>query len=184
MATPAIFLDRDGVIIENRANYVRDWSDVTFIGSAMEAMVTLARLSLPIIIVTNQSAVGRGIITKSVAEEINQQLVKAIEKFGGRVNAVFMCPHSPKDHCNCRKPEPGLLFQASRDLDITLSRSILVGDALTDIEAGRNAGVGRTALVLTGRGKAQLNLPEAASLKPFEVFSDLKALVEDDSFNY
>jgi D-glycero-D-manno-heptose 1,7-bisphosphate phosphatase len=182
MAVPAVFLDRDGVIIENRSNYVRSWADVEFIQPALAALISLSQHSLPIVIVTNQSAVGRHIITPSMADEINQRVVLAIEQAGGRVDAVFICPHAPDDHCACRKPEPGLLLGAAKKMNLDLSRSFLVGDALTDIQAGRSAGLRRTAMVLTGRGREQLALPGAAALEPLEVFADLKAVVENGFF--
>jgi D-glycero-D-manno-heptose 1,7-bisphosphate phosphatase len=182
VAVPAIFLDRDGVIIENRPNYVRNWSDVEFIEPALEAMISLARLAVPIVIVTNQSAVGRHIITRATADEINQRVVSTIEEAGGRVDSIFLCPHTPEDRCVCRKPEPGLLLQAARELNLDLSRSIMVGDALTDVQAGRRAIVGRTILLLTGRGREQLAMPEAVSLEPLEIYPDLKAVVEKGLF--
>ena len=90
-----------------------------------------------------------------------------------------MCPHAPAQACSCRKPEPGLLLKAARELNINLSDSILIGDALTDLETGINAGVGHTILVKTVRGRDQLKRKKAAFLKPFTVHEDLyKALVE------
>ena len=84
-----------------------------------------------------------------------------------------MCPHAPKANCDCRKPKPGLLLQAGQELSLDLSRSIMIGDALTDIKAGQAAGVGRTALVLTGRGSDQARLPEAAEIRPLFTYNSL-----------
>lgn len=175
MPTPAIFLDRDGVIIENRPDYVRDWSQVAFFHSGLQALAAVAKTPYLLVIITNQSAVGRGIITLSTAQQINQRLVTEIEKRGGRIDAVYMCPHAPHEKCACRKPAPGLIQQATADLNIDLPRSILIGDALTDIQAGRLAGIGQNVLVLTGRGPAQCILPEADALQPFPVAADLYA---------
>lgn len=179
MAVPAIFLDRDGVIIENRADYIRTWSHVTYIQPAFEALISLSQLPYPIIIVTNQSAVGRKLISKAVADEINQRLVLEIRQAGGRIDGVYMCPHAPEANCSCRKPKPGLLLQAAEELNLDLARSIMVGDALTDIHAGRKAGVGQAVMVLTGRGKDQLALPETAELEPLHVYPNLKFVFED-----
>jgi D-glycero-D-manno-heptose 1,7-bisphosphate phosphatase len=175
---PAVFLDRDGVIIENQDNYIRSFKDVIFYPQALKALASAAGSPYKIIIVTNQSAVGRGIISLQLAMDINQKVVSVIEKNGGRVDGVFMCPHHPQADCNCRKPQPGLLFQAVQKLSVDLSRSIMVGDALSDVLAGQNAGVPTRILVLTGRGSHQVCLPEAATLKPFMVIETLDKAID------
>jgi D-glycero-D-manno-heptose 1,7-bisphosphate phosphatase len=108
------------------------------------------------VIVTNQSAVGRGLISLETADEINNRLIQLIHHHGGRVDAVYMCPHRPDDGCFCRKPKPGLLIQAAKDLSLDLSRSWMIGDALSDILAGQTAGVRQAILLMTGRGKDQI----------------------------
>ncbi len=175
---PAVFLDRDGVIIENRAGYVRTWDDVAFYEQALEALRLMRPLPCAIVIVTNQSAVGRGIISLAQAEAINRRVVEHIRSRGGRVDAAYLCPHAPGTGSSCRKPQPGMLLQAARDLNLDLSRSWMVGDALTDLQAGQAAGVAQTVLVRTGRGEAQLSLPEAANLGDFRVVNDLLSLVQ------
>lgn len=170
---PAIFLDRDGVIIENREDYVRSWSDVAFIPAALKALHAAHNSPYKIVLVTNQSAIGRGLITLEQAEEINQRVVAAVTASGGRVDATFMCPHTPQEGCNCRKPLPGLFLQAAEKLNLDLSRSFMVGDALSDLQAGRTAGVREAMLVQTGRGQAQMHLTEAALLQPFHIFDSL-----------
>ena len=176
---PAIFLDRDGVLIENQPNYVRSWADVILFPEAMAAVAAASRL-LPhkIIIVTNQSAVGQGLVSLSTVEAINQQLVQLITAANGRIDAVFTCPHLPADRCLCRKPQPGMLLQAATQFDLDLSQSIMIGDALTDVVAGRQAGVAVSALVRTGRGVEQLQLPEARRLQPLPVFDHLSAALQ------
>ncbi|MGE5222757.1 MAG: D-glycero-alpha-D-manno-heptose-1,7-bisphosphate 7-phosphatase [Omnitrophica WOR_2 bacterium] len=171
---PAVFLDRDGVIIENREDYVRAWSDVAIYPQALRALARLQSKPYKIVIVTNQSVIGRGIITPSEAEAINQRLVKEIVRAGGRVDGLFVCPHAPQENCACRKPKPGLFIQAARRLDIDLSQSILIGDSLSDLSAGQAAGVRQTALVLTGHGAVQSRSPEAALLRPFLTFDTLE----------
>jgi D-glycero-D-manno-heptose 1,7-bisphosphate phosphatase len=151
----AIFLDRDGVIIENCANYVRSWADVVIYPQALAALAKISKLPYKVVIVTNQSAVGRGLISLSTAWTINDRLTEEISRSGGRIDAVFMCPHAPEDGCECRKPRPGLLFQAQQALSLDLSLSLMIGDALTDLMAAQAAAVGRMALVRTGRGAAQ-----------------------------
>jgi histidinol-phosphate phosphatase family protein len=169
----AIFLDRDGVVIENRSNYVRDWGDVEFIPSAVQALAQNSSCPFQFIFVTNQSAVGRGIISLSTAQAINDRIVAELRENGCRIDGVFMCPHKPEDNCACRKPKPGLLYQAANLLSINLSESLLIGDALTDLRAGSAAGISTLSLVLTGRGKEQLNLMSQTDLVDAYVHLDL-----------
>jgi D-glycero-D-manno-heptose 1,7-bisphosphate phosphatase len=152
----AVFLDRDGVIIQNRESYVRCWEDVEFLPFALQSLRLLSQSPLKIIIVTNQSAIGRGIISASQAASINERIVQMINEAGGRVDGLFVCPHTPEDHCSCRKPLPGLIFQAAETLCIDLLASFMIGDALTDIQAGQAAGIPINILVKTGRGQEQV----------------------------
>ena len=170
---PALFLDRDGVIIENRANYVRSWRDVAIFPQALTALAEVKDSRYKIIIVTNQSAVGRGIISMDTAEQINQRLAVEIVKENGRVDDVFMCPHAPDDNCACRKPKPGLLLQAAAKHDIDLSRSYMIGDALTDLAAGQAAGVYQSILLRTGRGLVQSQMPESVHFQPLHIQNSL-----------
>lgn len=175
---PAIFLDRDGVVIENRAEYVRTWQDVAFIPGALEALARLSKTGFAIILVTNQSAVGRGVISAAMAEEIQREIEAKIHAAGGRVDATMMCPHAPWENCPCRKPRPGLILQAAEKLGLDLKQSYMVGDALTDVQAGRSAGVGKSILVLTGRGEDQIRLPSAVEVAPLDVFPCLSDFVD------
>jgi len=152
---PAIFLDRDGVIIENRDDYVRHWDDVTFIPEAIEALRAIASLDYAVVIVTNQAVVGKGILSLQEAEAINQRVMREVNAMGGRIDAAYLCPHRPDENCSCRKPKPGMLMRAANDLNLKLANSILVGDAITDMQAARAAGVDAT-LVRTGRGEREL----------------------------
>jgi D-glycero-D-manno-heptose 1,7-bisphosphate phosphatase len=181
---PAIFLDRDGVIIENRARYVRSWADVQIFPQALAALAGLSQWPHKIVIVTNQSAVGRGLISLGTAQAINERLVQEIGRSGGRIDAVFMCPHAPADGCDCRKPRPGLLLQAQETLRLDLPRSVMIGDALSDLTAARAAAVGHVALVRTGRGASQehaLATTDFAngSLSVCDTLADVFALVKD-----
>jgi len=152
---PAVFLDRDGVVNQNRADYVKDWSEVEFLPGAFDALRRLARTDFAIVLVTNQSVVGRGIISQEEAWDINRRMVETIRAQGGRVDGAYLCPHHPDEHCECRKPRPGMLLQAADELDLDLGRSYLIGDAVTDMQAAEAAGV-EGILVLTGRGEEQV----------------------------
>lgn len=174
---PALFLDRDGVIIENRASYVRAWEDVVFFPSALEALRLAATLPLRIVIVTNQSAVGRGIISLAAAVELNQRIVHTIELAGGRIDGVYMCPHAPEEHCMCRKPQPGLFLRAAEELSIGLLHSIMIGDAQSDLLAGQAAGINNLIMVKTGRGIVQARLNTVALHTPYWIVDDLACAI-------
>lgn len=176
---PALFLDRDGVIIENRSNYVRAWSDVSIYPQAIEALIKVKPTGYKTIIITNQSAVGRGLISPEIAQEINLRLIEEIQSSGGRIDGLFMCPHAPHDNCACRKPQPGLILEAADSLSLDLSRSILVGDALSDIMAGQSAGVGKNVLVRTGRGDAQSTIALADQIPPFLIYDTLADAISE-----
>ena len=151
----AVFVDRDGVICWNRDDYVKSWEEFVFLRGARKALLRLARLELPIIVVTNQSIINRGIAPVEVVEDIHTRMVRAVEAAGGRIDRVVYCPHRPDEGCACRKPEPGLLIAAAEEFGLDLSQSYLIGDAETDMQAGRAVGC-RRYLVLTGRGRRQL----------------------------
>jgi len=123
---PAIFLDRDGVIIENRSNYVRSWADVQIYPQALNALANISESQYKIVVVTNQSVVGRGYISLEMANEINDRFIAEINKHGGRIDGVYMCPHAPEDNCKCRKPQPGLLLKAAQDLSVNLEQSVMI----------------------------------------------------------
>lgn len=170
---PAIFLDRDGVLIENRADYVRDWSQVKIYPEAIRALSFPAIKNYKIVIVTNQSAIGRGLLLQETAEEINSRLVNLIHQQGGQVHAVYMCPHKPDDGCFCRKPKPGLLLQAVKDLSLDLKRSWMIGDAWSDVQAGQTAGVKKAVLLKTGRGREQLTQLRPKNISNHLIFENL-----------
>ncbi len=177
IARPAVFLDRDGVIIENRDDYVKSWREVRFLPGAFAAMHRLGTLGYVVVIVTNQSAVGRGLLALADAVRINERIVAAIEAHGGRVDACYLCPHRPEERCACRKPAPGMLLRARDDLGLDLARSYLVGDAVTDIEAAE-AVHAQGVLVRTGRGDAEaIRLGNCGSTR-CRVVPDLGAALE------
>jgi D-glycero-D-manno-heptose 1,7-bisphosphate phosphatase len=175
---PAVFLDRDGVLIENRPDHVRSWQDVSILPDAVEALHRIDVSGHRIVLVTNQAAIGRGLLSLEEAEAINRQLVATLRRSGVEIDGVFLCPHRPEDACDCRKPAPGLILQAAAALGLDLAASLLVGDAVSDLQAGVAAGVGRVALVRTGRGREQESLLAAAGLAAAPVFDRLAEAVE------
>lgn len=180
--TPALFLDRDGVVIENQPAYVRDWADVDIFPQAIRALKRLAALPIPIILVTNQSVIGRGLISRSQGEAINRELKQHIENSGGRIDGIMMCPHAPEENCSCRKPQPGLLLEAAEIYGIDLKISHLIGDAVTDLQAGYAAGIPNLTLLRTGRGLKQALLASKEFRPPYSLFDDLEQAVSAQFF--
>jgi D-glycero-D-manno-heptose 1,7-bisphosphate phosphatase len=170
---PAVFLDRDGVLVENRDEYIREWSHVKIIPKILEALTGFQREGFKIVVVTNQSAIGRGLVSTSSAQEISDRLVKTIKENGGWIDAVYICPHTPEDQCLCRKPKPGMLLQAAQELSLDLASSWMIGDAWSDLQAGQAAGVRGTIMVRTGRGSAQLRETKPENITPILVCEDL-----------
>jgi D-glycero-D-manno-heptose 1,7-bisphosphate phosphatase len=141
VCTSAVLLDRDGVINCRRAgDYVLGWSQFIFTPGIREALKSLAALQLPMIVISNQSAVGRGLLDPALLEEITAMMNEALLSDGIALTAVYYCIHKPADGCSCRKPKPELLYRAAADFNIDLARSVFVGDSDTDIQAARSAG--------------------------------------------
>jgi D-glycero-D-manno-heptose 1,7-bisphosphate phosphatase len=159
MKRPAIFLDRDGVINQDRSDYVKSWAEFEFLPGVLEALRCLAASPYTVVIVTNQSGIGRGLVAKESIEAIHFRMLQIIRRAGGRVDAIYYCPHHPNDSCACRKPRPGLLIQAANDLNLDLARSWFVGNNQTDLEAALAAGV-EPVLVRSGNGSG---LPQLAA---------------------
>ncbi len=151
-----ILLDRDGVINRERADYVKCWDEFELLPGALEAIRRLSTLSVPIAVITNQSAIGRGLADRHEIDAIHLRLSELVRRSGGRIDGFFLCPHTPADDCQCRKPRPGLLLQAAERFRLDLSASVFVGDALTDYQAAVNAGC-RSLLVRSGRRCAEID---------------------------
>jgi D-glycero-D-manno-heptose 1,7-bisphosphate phosphatase len=167
----AIFLDRDGVINRERADYVKEWAEFEFLPGVLGALSRLATLRLPILVITNQSGIGRGHMARQVVDEIHERMRAVVAAAGGRIDEVFVCPHHPAEGCHCRKPRPGLLQQAAERYAVALNRSYFVGDSYTDLQAARAAGCqpllvasGRQGAVLPGLLKDEPQAPLLADL--------------------
>lgn len=150
-----ILLDRDGVLNQERADYVKSWAEFVWLPGVLPALQRLAQLDVPILVITNQSVIGRGIVPQATIEAIHQQVRQEALAAGGRIDAFFMCPHHPDDHCYCRKPQPGLLLQAAAQYGLSLADSIFIGDAISDYQAAKAAGC-QSILVESGRQGATL----------------------------
>lgn len=156
-----VFLDRDGVINRDSPDYIKSWSEFEFLPGSLNAIRQLTSNGFATIVITNQSAVNRHLITKEGLEDMHRMMEKHIQRRGGRINDIFYCPHTPEDACGCRKPKPGLIYKARDIYQINLAGSTLIGDSARDIECARNAGCGHAVLVRTGYGKeAEMKLSQ------------------------
>ena len=152
-----IFLDRDGVINKKakKAEYIRSWSEFEFLPGSIDAMKMLSRSGYRIFVITNQAGISRGAMTEDDLKAIHSILENELGKEGVCIEKIYYCPHGWDDGCECRKPKPGMLFQAAREYDLDLSESIFIGDDKRDLEAGLAAEC-RTLLV--GPGESLLKL--------------------------
>jgi D-glycero-D-manno-heptose 1,7-bisphosphate phosphatase len=123
-----------------RPDYVRRWEDLEIIPGALRALARLTAAGFELIVLSNQSAIGRGLVKRETVDDINQRLAEVIQTSGGRITEFLICPHAPADGCDCRKPAPGLLLRARDELGADLENAVLVGDQLSDMEAARAAG--------------------------------------------
>jgi histidinol-phosphate phosphatase family protein len=139
MTRPAVFLDRDATLIED-VGYPRDPSLVRLLPGAAQALAELARRGFALVIISNQSGVGRGVLSVPEAEAVHAEVVRQFAAAGVSFAGAYYCYHGPDDRCACRKPAPGLLHQAMRELSLDATRSFMVGDKDIDVAAGLAAG--------------------------------------------
>lgn len=170
-----IFLDRDGVINRDSPEYVKRWEEYEFLPGSLEAIAALSRAGYTLILITNQSIIGRGMVPPGVLEDMHQRMRREIEDAGGEIFDIFYCPHRPDEDCDCRKPEPGLIFQAKERYGIDLPRTVMIGDNVKDVACGRNAGCGATLLVRTGSGREAEKALAREQIQPTAVADDLNA---------
>ncbi len=159
-----MFLDRDGTINEEMG-YINHVSRLRLLPEAGLAIRRLNEAGFPVVVITNQSGAARGYFPASLVREVHNHLQNLLAAQGARVDAIYTCMHAPDAGCSCRKPQPGLLFQAAEELGLDLSRSYLVGDRYKDIETAAQAGV-QGILVLTGYGLGEYEHFHHASPAP------------------
>lgn len=146
-----IFIDRDGVINDDQRKYVTRLADWRPIEGSLDAITRLSKSGWDVVVITNQSALARGMMEAPALADIHAAFHEAVAARGGRIAAILYCPHHPDDGCSCRKPAPGLIHQAERLLGRSAVGAPLIGDRLSDLGAARNAGC-RPILVRTGYG--------------------------------
>ncbi|EPR42420.1 histidinol-phosphate phosphatase family protein [Desulfovibrio sp. X2] len=148
----AAFLDRDGTIIADK-HYLSDPAGVDLLPGAAEGLLAMQEMGLVLVVVSNQSGVGRGYFREEDAHAVNARMSLLLAEQGVRLGGIYFCPHAPEDGCDCRKPGTALLERAAADLELDLRESFFVGDKPEDIEAGRAAGCRSSILVRTGKGR-------------------------------
>jgi D-glycero-D-manno-heptose 1,7-bisphosphate phosphatase len=183
MKRPAIFLDRDGTVSEE-VGYINHIDRFRIIPGAPEAIRQINQSGYLAVLVTNQAGVARGLFPESLVEAVHRRLVRELKDAGAHLDGIYFCPHHPlegpapyRKACDCRKPAPGMIHRAVRDLNIDLSRAFMVGDNLSDLKLADNAGIPGV-LVLTGYGKGvRERLRRDESVKPARIAADLREAV-------
>ena len=173
MLKKVVFLDRDGTINQDSDDYIKGWSEFDFLPRSIEALRDLTTAGFILIVITNQSAIPRKFISQQKLENIHSKMKAAVKSKGGKISDIFFCPHLPDDGCDCRKPAPGLIFQAQKKHDIDLAAAVMIGDSARDIECAHQAGCGRTILVKTGNGREAQQILAEKDLHPDHVAQDL-----------
>ena len=175
-----VILDRDGVINRDSPHYIKSLAEWQPLPGSIAAIARLSRAGHQVVVATNQSGVGRGLIASTALAAMHTELVQLVEKAGGTIAGIFYCPHTPEDQCACRKPGTGLFDAIARRFTIDLRGLPAVGDSLRDLEAARAAGC-QPLLVRSGNGRA--TEAKLAGLDPARwgtvpVYDDLAAVAD------
>ncbi len=173
MTKPVVFLDRDGVINIDSADYIKTPSEFHFIPNSPEAIAMLCKNGFDIIVITNQSVIDRKMADQKTLDAIFQKMKDGVTGAGGRIKDIFYCPHLPSAGCKCRKPEPGLIHNAQKRYGLDLSKTVMVGDSAKDIETAAAAGCKTSVLVRTGNGQKAMGQLEKKDIVPDHVATDL-----------
>lgn len=150
-----VILDRDGVINQDSANFIKSTNEWIPIPGSLEAIALLNQSGFRVAVATNQSGVSRGLFDMATLNSIHDKMHRELAQLGGRIEAVFYCPHSADEHCSCRKPKTGMILEIGKRFSVELDKVYAVGDALRDLQAYASAGC-QPILVRTGKGEATL----------------------------
>ena len=173
-----IILDRDGVINEDSDGYIKSADEFLPIPGSIEAIAKMTMAGFVLAVATNQAGIGRGLFDYRALEAIHGKLYSLVEQAGGKIHMIAHCPHHPDDHCQCRKPEPGLLQQIEQQLKTPVKGAWFVGDSLKDLQVAQKCGC-KPALVLTGNGKKTCNsMLQDETLQLTPVFDNLSVFAD------
>jgi len=181
----AVFMDRDGVLNKYvRGDYIRTPDELHLLPGAAQAIKMLNDSNLPVIVVSNQQGVGKRIMTEDALNQVDGELrFQLKDQADAHVTRTYYCVHLAEDKCECRKPLPGMILQGADEYSIDLNKAVMIGDSLTDIESGNNAGIAKTILVMSGVNE----IVEYESLNPLsrpayfarDLFAAVTKLLED-----
>lgn len=166
-----VILDRDGVINFDSPDYIKSPEEWFPIPGSIEAIAQLSQAGFTVVLATNQSGLGRGLYTLETLHQIHQKMRDAVAALGGEITKIYFCPHTPADHCDCRKPKPGMLLQIQSDFQLKNTDMIFIGDSVKDYEAAQAVGC-EFILVKTGNGTKSEKL-----LKDTPAFENLREVV-------
>jgi D-glycero-D-manno-heptose 1,7-bisphosphate phosphatase len=173
-----VILDRDGVINYDSDDYIKSPEEFVPIPGSLQAIARLNQAGFTVVVATNQSGIARGYFSEATLKQIHAKLSTLLAQAGGKIEAIYYCPHGPQDHCDCRKPKPGLLNQILQNYPTDAASVPAIGDSLRDLEAALTVGA-RPILVKTGKGERTLaNLAQDPRLKDTPVFEDLSGAVQ------
>jgi D-glycero-D-manno-heptose 1,7-bisphosphate phosphatase len=169
---PTLFLDRDGVInVRISGDYIKNREGFIFEKGALEALVLLSKMFQPIIVVTNQAGIAKGRMSIEAVQDIHAYMQEEVEKVGGRIDAIYFCPHFANADCNCRKPKIGMALEAQKDFpDVSFSEAWMVGDSASDMRFGQHLDM-KTALI-TGKFEEKEVLERMDVTERFESLLD------------
>lgn len=170
-----VILDRDGVINQDSDDYVKSVDEWLPIPGSARAIARLCEAGYQVAVATNQSGLARGYFSLDDLNAMHEKMTALVEAEGGSFAHIAYCPHGPGDHCDCRKPLPGLIHQIEQALNVSAKGCYMVGDSLRDLQAGQAAGM-KAALVLTGKGEK--TKAKGEGLDSVEEFADLSAFVD------
>ena len=169
-----VILDRDGVINFDSEHFIKSPAEWKPIPGSLEAIAKLTQAGYKVVVATNQSGIGRGLFDMDTLNAMHDKMHRAVQAVGGRIDAIFYCPHAADSNCDCRKPKPGMLDRIAACFNTDLSKVFAIGDSLRDLQAAVTAGA-KPVLVLSGKGettRTEGGLPENTL-----VFADLAAVV-------
>jgi D-glycero-D-manno-heptose 1,7-bisphosphate phosphatase len=150
-ADKVVVLDRDGTIVLDR-HYLSDPAGLEFLPGAAEGLREMSAAGYRLLVITNQSGIGRGLITLASMQQMNERLTQMVAGAGAHLERIYFCPHRPEEHCDCRKPRPTLLLRAASELGFTPAKAVVIGDKASDIEFG--AAVGATTMLISAASGA------------------------------
>lgn len=175
MLQRVVFLDRDGVLNRDSLEYIKSWKEFQFLPGSIDAVQRLTAAGFTNILITNQSAVNRRLISRQTLSDIHARMKSAIRLGGGGITDIFFCPHRPDEDCGCRKPKPGLIYKAQAKYKIDLSTAVMVGDSAKDIACARQAGCRYAVWVRSGLCGGPQKAFAEKKIRPDHVADDLFA---------